>query len=53
MIEKLDAKLKELSEQKEQAIAQLNAIIGAEQAISALRHELLGEEDKKEVDENG
>ena len=33
---RIKAKLKELAEQKEQALAQLNAILGAEQALQQL-----------------
>jgi hypothetical protein len=33
MEEKIKAKLEELSKAKEQAVAQLNAILGAEQAL--------------------
>ena len=36
MIERIQAKLKELAQQKEQALAQLNAILGAEQALQQL-----------------
>ena len=36
MEERIKAKLKELAEQKEQALAQLNAILGAEQALQQL-----------------
>jgi hypothetical protein len=36
MQEKIRAKLAELSQQKEHAIAQLNAILGAEQALKSL-----------------
>ena len=36
MTERIQAKLKELAEQKEQALAQLNAILGAEQALQQL-----------------
>jgi len=41
--ERIQAKLKELAQQKEQALAQLNAILGAEQALQQLL-----EPDKKE-----
>jgi len=34
--EKIKAKLAELAQQKEQALAQLNAILGAEQALRQL-----------------
>ena len=34
--ERIQAKLKELAQQKEQALAQLNAILGAEQALQQL-----------------
>ena len=34
--EKIKEKLEELSKQKEQTLAQLNAILGAEQALHAL-----------------
>lgn len=40
MEEKIKAKLVELSKAKEQAVAQLNALLGAEQAL----RELIGEE---------
>lgn len=43
MEEKIKAKLEELSKAKEQAIAQLNAIAGAEQTLK----ELLAESDKE------
>ena len=36
MEDKIKAKLAELSAQKEQALAQLNAILGAEQALRQL-----------------
>ena len=36
MEEKVRAKLAELAQQKEQALAQLNAILGAEQALQQL-----------------
>ncbi len=36
MEEKIRQKLIELTKQKEQALAQLNAILGAEQALKAL-----------------
>ena len=36
MEEKIRQKLEELSQQKEQTLAQLNAILGAEQALQAL-----------------
>ena len=36
MTERIQAKLKELAQQKEQALAQLNAILGAEQALQQL-----------------
>ena len=36
MEERIRAKLKELAAQKEQALAQLNAILGAEQALQQL-----------------
>lgn len=36
MEEKIREKLKELETQKEQALAQLNAILGAEQALKQL-----------------
>ena len=36
MEEKIRAKLAELQAQKEQALAQLNAILGAEQALTQL-----------------
>jgi hypothetical protein len=36
MEEKIQAKLAELAQQKEQALAQLNAILGAEQALQQL-----------------
>ena len=36
MEEKIKQKLEELAKQKEQALAQLNAILGAEQALKAL-----------------
>ena len=36
MEERIRAKLKELATQKEQALAQLNAILGAEQALQQL-----------------
>jgi hypothetical protein len=39
MQEKIQAKLTELAQQKEQALAQLNAILGAEQALKALLEE--------------
>lgn len=44
MEEKMREKLKELSAQKEQIMAQLNAIMGAEQVILSLLNE--GEEVK-------
>ncbi len=36
MEEKIKQKLEELAKQKEQALAQLNAILGAQQALQAL-----------------
>ena len=45
MEEKIREKLKELASQKEQIMAQLNAIMGAEQVLMAL---LTGEEVKKD-----
>ena len=36
MTERIRAKLAELAQQKEQALAQLNAILGAEQALQQL-----------------
>ena len=36
MEEKIKQKLEELSKQKKQTLAQLNAILGAEQALKAL-----------------
>ena len=36
MEDRIQAKLKELGQQKEQALAQLNAILGAEQALQQL-----------------
>lgn len=39
MKEQIIAKLDELSKQKEQAVAQLNAILGAEQALQELLKE--------------
>jgi hypothetical protein len=36
MEERIQAKLAELAQQKEQALAQLNAILGAEQALQQL-----------------
>jgi len=36
MTERIQSKLKELAQQKEQALAQLNAILGAEQALQQL-----------------
>ena len=36
MEEKIRQKLEELAKQKEQTLAQLNAILGAEQALQAL-----------------
>jgi hypothetical protein len=39
MQEKIQAKLAELAQQKEQALAQLNAILGAEQALKSLLEE--------------
>ena len=48
MEEKMREKLKELSVQKEQVMAQLNAIMGAEQVILSL---LDGEEDVKSDDD--
>ena len=36
MTERIKAKLTELAQQKEQALAQLNAILGAEQALQQL-----------------
>ena len=36
MEERIQAKLVELAQQKEQALAQLNAILGAEQALQQL-----------------
>ena len=39
MQEKIQAKLIELAQQKEQALAQLNAILGAEQALKSLLEE--------------
>ena len=36
MEEKIRKKLEELAKQKEQTLAQLNAILGAEQALQAL-----------------
>lgn len=46
MEEKIREKLKELASQKEQIMAQLNAIMGAEQVLNAL----LGEEVKDNDD---
>jgi len=43
--ERIQVKLKELAQQKEQALAQLNAILGAEQALQ----QLLEPEKKEEV----
>ncbi len=45
MKEKIQEKLKDLQVQKEQALAQLNAILGAEQALLQL---LDSEEEKKD-----
>lgn len=39
MQEKIKQKLEELAKQKEQTLAQLNAILGAEQALQALLDE--------------
>ena len=39
MEEKIKQKLEELAKQKEQTLAQLNAILGAEQALQALLDE--------------
>ena len=39
MEEKIRQKLEELAKQKEQTLAQLNAILGAEQALQALLDE--------------
>lgn len=39
MEEKIKEKLTELAEQEKQALAQLNAILGAEQALQALLDE--------------
>ena len=39
MEEKLKKKLEEIEKQKEQTLAQLNAILGAEQAIKSLLEE--------------
>lgn len=36
MTERIQAKLTELAQQKEQTLAQLNAILGAEQALQQL-----------------
>lgn len=47
MEEKIREKLKELASQKEQIMAQLNAIMGAEQVLTAL---LTGEEVKSDDD---
>jgi hypothetical protein len=44
MLETLNKKLDEISKSKEQTIAQLNALLGAEQAIK----QLIDEIDKKE-----
>ena len=44
MEEKIKEKLAELAKQKEQTLAQLNAILGAEQALQAL----LDQEEEKE-----
>jgi len=46
MEDRIRAKLTELAQQKEQALAQLNAILGAEQALQQLL-----EPEKKEVTE--
>ena len=48
MEEKIREKLKELASQKEQIMAQLNAIMGAEQVLNAL---LNGEEEVKSDDD--
>ena len=47
MTERIRAKLAELAQQKEQALAQLNAILGAEQALQ----QLLEPEKKEEAAE--
>ncbi len=39
MKEQIKKKLDELSKQKEQALAQLNALLGAEQALTSLLEE--------------
>lgn len=36
MEEQIKAKLEEIAKQKEQALAQLNALLGAEQALNSL-----------------
>ncbi len=46
MKEKIEAKLKEIAAQREQLVAQVNALIGAEQAL----RELLFNEEKSESD---
>ena len=48
MEEKIREKLKELASQKEQIMAQLNAIMGAEQVLNALLN--VGEEVKSDDD---
>jgi hypothetical protein len=47
MNDRIQAKLTELAQQKEQALAQLNAILGAEQALQ----QLLEPEKKEEAAE--
>ena len=45
MLETLNKKLEEISQKKEQAFAQLNAILGAEQAIKQLIEEIKEKEE--------
>lgn len=44
MKEKIQAKLNELAQEKEQAVAQFNAILGAEQVLQQMLEELDKEE---------
>lgn len=49
MLEKINKKLAQLASQREQLLAQLNAVIGAEQAL----RQLLEEDGEVHTDENG
>lgn len=48
MIEIINQKLEELAKQKEQLIANLNAISGAEQVLRELREKVTAEEQEAE-----